>query len=88
MTDIILYGIFTGCFAAWFLTLAAKRGWLNTWQSDARNDLLWQLLSCKYCLSWWTSLVASAVCAVVVGNGWLLLSAFVGTMVSKHLIDR
>ena len=88
MREIVFTGIFVGFVAAWFLTLADKRDWLHNWQASAPNDLIGQLLSCKYCLSWWTSVVLSVVCAIAMGDGWLLLSAFIGTMTSKHLIDR
>ena len=87
MKDILLYGLFEGCLAAWLLTLAWKWGVIEDLQT-APNKLLNKLGSCWYCLSWWTSVVVTALVVLVTMDWQLALSVFVSTMICKYLIDR
>ena len=87
MTQILVLGIIIGCLASWFITLSNKRGWRNTWQTNAPNDTIWHLLECDYCMSWWISLTLMLAASIVTGNWWLLLGALVGTMVGKNLAE-
>ena len=87
MTQILVLGIIIGCLASWFITLSNKRGWRTTWQTNAPNDTIWTLFTCRYCMSWWISLTLMLVASFVTGNWWLLLGALVGTMVGKNLAE-
>ena len=87
MLDILVFGLVAGHFAAWLITLADKRGWLATLQTNAPNDTIWTLFTCRYCMSWWSSLAMSIVAAIAFGNAWLLIAAFVGTMTSRKLLE-
>lgn len=85
MLDIILFGIIAGVMAWWLVTLADKRGWLTTLQSNAPNDWVWQLFSCHYCMSWWISLIICIIAVIFTGQWELMLSAFIGTLVGVKL---
>ena len=87
MLDILVFGLVAGHFAAWLITLADKRGWLATLQTNAPNDTIWTLFTCRYCMSWWISLTLMLAASFVTGNWWLLFGALVGTMVGKNLAE-
>ena len=87
MIEIFFFGLIVGCFAWWLITLADKRGWLATLQTNAPNDTIWTLFSCNYCMSWWISLIVCLTVCIISGHWLLLPSVFVATLTSVKMLN-
>lgn len=86
ITNIVIAALAVGSFTAWCITLAQKRGWIEKWQAKSPSDLLWELLSCNYCMSFWLGLAVSVLLSYVTGEWCLLLVPFVSTKISTLLL--
>ena len=71
--------------AAFFLGLAVKWHWLEWLQKHAPNDFLNKLFSCKFCCSWWMSVIISLILCVITGNLWLLAVPVCTTVITREL---
>ena len=54
--------------AAFLLGLSQKWGWIEWLQVHAPNDFLHELFSCKFCCSWWVSVLISLTLCVASGE--------------------
>lgn len=72
--------------ASWIIDVAYKMGVIEYWQAHTRFDLVNEMLNCKFCLSWWTCLVLSAVMAAVYGEWICLFAAVLATNITKRII--
>lgn len=71
--------------AAFLLGLASKWGWIEWLQVHAPNEFLYKLFSCKFCCSWWVSVIISLTLCVTTGNWWLLLTPVCSTVIAREL---
>lgn len=87
MTEILIFGLISGCLAAWLLTLATKWKIVEYLQASEKVPLLInEMAGCPFCMSWWVSVAICLAAAVATGD-WLLLAAvFVSTMTSRYLL--
>lgn len=72
--------------AAFLLGLAVKWHWLEWLQVHAPNDFLNKLFSCRFCCSWWVSVVISLLLCIITGNWILMLVPFCSTPIAKLLV--
>lgn len=87
MNSILIFGLISGCLSAWLLTLAYKWGIVEYIQSSEKlPKLINKLASCDFCMSWWVSVAICLVAAVAAGEWLLVVSVFVSTMISRHLL--
>lgn len=85
MVDFICWIAVVALAAAFFLSLAAKWGWIEWLQVHAPNDFLHKLFSCKFCCSFWVGLVISLTLCIATGQ-WVLLSIPIfSTLISREL---
>ena len=71
--------------AAFLLGLAAKWHWLEWLQTHAPNDFFNKLFNCKFCCSWWVSVVISLTLCVATGQWWLLAVPICSTVIAREL---
>ena len=71
--------------AAFLLGLANKWGWIEWLQVHAPNDFLHDLFSCKFCCSWWVSVLISLTLCVASGEWLLLCAPFFTTVITREL---
>ena len=67
--------------AGFILAALRKLGALDWLQVHASSDFAYKLLSCCFCLTWWTSLVIAIVVALVMWDFRWLLFAPAATMI-------
>lgn len=71
--------------AAFLLSLAVKWGWLEYLQVHAPNDLIHELLTCKFCTSFWVCVGISLFLCMATGH-WILLAApMCTTIITREL---
>lgn len=70
---------------AFVLGLASKWGWLEWAQVHAPSDFLHKLLTCKFCLSFWTGLAISLILCVAAGWGWIAAAPLCSTVIAREL---
>lgn len=71
--------------AAFLLGLAAKWHWLEWLQVHAPNDFFCKLFNCKFCCSWWVSVLISVTLSLTTGQ-WVLLAVPVcSTIIAREL---
>ncbi len=71
--------------AAFLLSLATKWKWIEWLQVHAPNDFLYELFSCKFCCSWWVSVIISLTLSIATGE-WLLMAVPVcSTVIAREL---
>lgn len=70
--------------AAFVLSLAVKWGWLEWLQVHAPNDFVHALLTCKFCTSWWLS-VLMCIGPAIAGPWWLILVPVCSTIITREL---
>lgn len=85
MVTFVLSIVVVALAAAFFLGLASKWGWLEWLQVHAPNDLIHELLMCKFCCSWWMGVALSVVLALIFGEWWVLLVPLCSTPVTREL---
>lgn len=71
--------------AAFLLGLAAKWHWLEWLQVHAPNEFIWRLFNCKFCCSWWVSVLISLTLCVATGQWWLLAVPVCSTVIAREL---
>ena len=81
----VCYAVAVALSAAFLLGLAHKWGWIEWLQVHAPNDFLYKLFSCKFCCSWWVSVVISLTLCVTTGDWWLLLAPVCSTVIAREL---
>lgn len=77
--------LYISLLAAFLLLLARKLGGIE-WLQVHGNDLVWELASCEFCLSWWVCLVLSCCAALFTGDWHCLLAAPFATPLTRMLI--
>ena len=50
------------------------------------NDLIHELASCNFCLSWWTNVIVCAVAFAIFRETSFLYMPFFSTMVTRYLL--
>lgn len=71
--------------AAFVLALLQKWGLLEWLQVHAPNDFFGKLFNCKFCCSWWVSVIISLTLSVVTGVWALALVPFCSTLIAREL---
>ena len=71
--------------AAFLLSLSVKWGWLEWLQVHAPNAFFEKLFNCKFCCSWWVSVLISLTLCVATGDWWLLFIPVCSTVITREL---
>lgn len=71
--------------AAFVLSLLSKWKVIEWLQVHAPNDFLHELLSCRFCLSWWTCVIISLTLCVVTGYVALIASPICSTLLTREI---
>ena len=71
--------------AAFFLGLASKWGWMEWLQVHAPTEFLNKLFNCKFCCSWWMSVLISLTLCIVTGEWFLIFIPICTTPITKEL---
>ena len=71
--------------AAFMLGLAVKWGALEWLQIHAPNDFFGKLFNCKFCCSWWVSVLISLTLCVATGQWILLAVPLCSTVITREL---
>lgn len=71
--------------AAFVLLLLKKTGVIN-WLQLHGNDIIHELASCDFCLSFWICLLLSAIASVIRSNYEYLIFAILSTPITRLLI--
>ena len=71
--------------AAFVLGLAVKWKILEWLQVHAPNEFFGKLFNCKFCCSWWVSVLISLTLCVTTGQAFLLLVPFCSTVIVREL---
>lgn len=85
LLEIVLLAIVIALFAAWIILLLGKTGLRERGQVKAPK-LIAEMLSCDFCLSWWTCLLTSIVVAVVTGELLPIPCALAATPITRYII--
>ena len=83
--DFVCWVAVVSLVAAFLLSLAVKWGILEWLQVHAPNDFLAKLFNCKFCCSWWVSVVISLTLCVATGQWNLLAVPFCSTVIAREL---
>lgn len=81
----VIYVLVVALFAAWVLLFLDKIGFIE-WLLVHGCDPFYKLASCKFCLSWWTTLALSVVFAISLGDIKYIAMAFLATPITRVLI--
>lgn len=86
MLNFVLNSLVIALFTAWCLnvfTISGARDWciMNT-----SKDILAKMLSCDFCLSFWSSLGISIMMCFVIRDLSLVLTPFIAAPIIKKLI--
>lgn len=71
--------------SAFFLSLAVKWGWLEWAQVHAPNEFVSKLLNCKFCTSFWVSVIVSLIGWAVGGMWYMIFAPFCATVIIREL---
>lgn len=71
--------------SAFLLSLAVKWKILEWLQVHAPNAFFEKLFNCKFCCSWWVSVLISVTLSVATGDWVLLLVPFCTTVITREL---
>ena len=71
--------------AAFLLGLAVKWKILEWLQVHAPNDFFGKLFNCKFCCSWWVSVLISLTLCVATGRLEFLAVPFCSTVITREL---
>ena len=85
ITGFICYVAVVALAAAFLLSLMVKWHWLEWLQVHAPNEFFEQMFNCKFCMSWWVSVLISLTLCIVTGNWWLLLVPVCSTIIAREL---
>lgn len=81
LTEIIIIALLS----AFILLLLRKVGAVE-WLQLHGNDIIHELASCEFCLSWWICLFISLVCAFCVGDWVVILLAALAAPITRKLL--
>ena len=84
MFGFLAYTVAVALAAAFGLALCRKWGWLE-WAQVHSGGLIYEALSCHFCLSFWAGVVLSVVAAAVTQNWWLLACPVCSTPITVRL---
>lgn len=84
MYDYLFVTIAVALVAAFALLLLKKWGVIE-WLQVHGNDLISQLASCDFCLSWWICLLVSIVIAILMHDPCCIITAILATPVTRKL---
>lgn len=85
MLDFILNCSGLALFTAWCLNVFTISGWREKCIMNVPNNFLVKLLSCDFCLSFWSCLIITIICAIP--HDWsLLVTPFIFAPIIKKLI--
>ena len=85
ITGFICYVAVVALAAAFLLSLMVKWHWLEWLQIHAPNAFFEQLFNCKFCCSWWVSVILSLTLCVATGDWLLLLVPVCSTIIAREL---
>lgn len=85
IADFVCWVAVVALAAAFLLGLAAKWHWLEWLQTHAPNEFIWHLFNCKFCSSWWVSVIISLTLCVATGQWWLLAVPVCSTVIAREL---
>ena len=71
--------------AAFLLSLSVKWKWLEWLQVHAPNEFFEQMFNCKFCCSWWVSVLISLTLCVATGQIALLAVPICSTVIVREL---
>lgn len=83
--DFVCWVAVVSLLAAFLLSLAVKWGILEWLQVHAPNEFLSKLFNCKFCCSWWVSVVISLTLCVATGQWVFLAVPFCSTIIAREL---
>lgn len=86
LMTIIGYTVIVASVAAWLLTLAKKWRILEWIEVRATKKFIYLLVTCDFCLSWWTAWVLVAALFCVTGDYQLAIVPFVSTCITRRLL--
>ena len=72
--------------AAFVLLFIKKIGLLEFWQTRVKSDLLYKLLTCDFCLSFWTNVFLSVVFGLVAKEVAFVLTPFAAAPITRKLL--
>lgn len=81
VADVIIVSLVVG----FVMSLAVKWGWLEWAQVHAPGKLIHESLMCKFCTSFWLSVVVSLVGWAVSGQWCMILVPFCSTVIAREL---
>lgn len=67
------------------MSLAVKWGWLEWAQVHAPTELIGKLLNCKFCVSFWMSVIVSLIGWAIGGQYTMLFVPFCSTVIAREL---
>lgn len=85
IVDFVCWVAVVALTAAFLLGLAVKWKWLEWLQVHAPNEFLGKLFNCKFCCSWWVSVIISLTLSVVTRQWWLLAVPVCSTIIAREL---
>lgn len=74
---------FVSLFAAFVVLLAYKLGIVEWLQVHGSKEIA-ELAHCDFCMSWWASVVITAIVAPFVCEWWLFAVPFIATPLARH----
>ena len=86
LMTIIGYTVIVASVAAWLLTLAKKWRILEWIEVRATKKFIYLLVTCDFCLSWWTGVLLTAVLFCLTGDTNALIVPFVSTCITRRLL--
>ena len=81
----VLWALIVSFAAAFCLSLAVKWGWMEWLQVHAPNEFFGKLFNCKFCCSWWVSVIISLILSIATGEWVLLLVPVCSTLICREL---
>ena len=85
IVDFLCWGAVAALADAFMFGLAVKWNWLEWLPVHAPNDFFGKLFNCKFCCSWWVSVLISVTLSLVTGQ-WVLLAVPVcSTIITREL---
>ena len=85
IVEFVCWAAVVSAVAAFVLALLQKWGVLEWLQVHAPNDFFGKLFNCKFCCSWWVSVIISLTLSVVTGMWVLALIPICSTLIAREL---
>lgn len=85
VTDFVCWVAIVATGAAFVLSLMEKWHILEWLQVHAPNEFLHELVSCKFCLSWWVCVLISLILLIGSGQWFLLAVPVCATLITREL---